>query len=265
LDVNIFRLFGALGRVILVQFEHLGSVTMMLVQVARALPRSLRYFPEIVRQMSQVGVNSMGLVTLTSLFVGAVTTVQARYQFTNLVPDAFLGTVVAKSVFIELGPVLTGLVVAGRVSASMAAELGTMSVTEQVDALETLAINPIEYLLVPRFLAGAIMLPLVTIYADLLAILGGLVVAVTTLNVSSAIFVQGLRTFFEMEDVLGGLLKALVFGIVIAHAGCFYGMHAKGGAEGVGLATTRAVVASCVLILLNDYLMAELLFRVVFA
>jgi phospholipid/cholesterol/gamma-HCH transport system permease protein len=237
----------------------------MLGQVARGLPGSRAYIPEIAQQMWKVGVSSMGLVTLTSLFVGAVATVQARYQFTNLVPDSFLGTVVAKSVFIELGPVLTGLVVAGRVSASMAAELGTMRVTEQVDALETLAINPTEFLVVPRFLAAAIMLPIVTVFADLLAIFGGWLVAVTTLQVSSAIFVQGLRTFFEAQDVLGGLLKAFVFGVVIAHAGCFYGMHARGGAEGVGLATTRAVVAACVLILLNDYLMAELLFRVVFA
>jgi phospholipid/cholesterol/gamma-HCH transport system permease protein len=262
---KLARPFGALGRFILVQFEHLGSIMLMLVQVARSLPRSLGHTAEIVEQMSRVGVNSMGLVTLTSLFVGAVATVQARYQFTNLVPDSFLGTVVAKSVFIELGPVLTGLVVAGRVSASMAAELGTMRVTEQVDALETLAINPVEYLVVPRFVAAGLMLPLVTAYADLLAIFGGWLVAVTTLGVSSAIFVQGLRTFFEMQDVMGGLIKAFVFGVVIAHAGCFYGMHARGGAEGVGLATTRAVVAACVLILLNDYLMAELLFRVVFA
>ena len=254
-----------LGRFLLVQVEHLGSVMLMLPQVARAMPRALRYVGEISHQMWQVGVTSMGLVTLTSLFVGAVTTVQARYQFTNLVPDSLLGTVVAKSVFIELGPVLTGLVVAGRVAASMAAELGTMRVTEQVDALETLAINPVEYLVVPRFIAAALMLPAVTIFADLLAILGGLVVAVTTLNVSSAVFIQGLRMFFETTDVISGLLKSLVFGIVIAHAGCFYGMHTRGGAEGVGRATTRAVVAACVLILVNDYLMAELLFRVVFA
>lgn len=263
--MKVLQLFGALGRILLVQLEHFGGVMLMLVQVGRALPLVVRYTRETVLQMYHVGVTSLGLVTLTSLFVGAVTTVQARYQFTNLVPDSFLGTVVAKSVFIELGPVLTGLVVAGRVAASMAAELGTMKVTEQVDALETLAINPIEYLVVPRFVAAAIMLPLVTACADLLAILGGLVVAVTTLQVSSQIFIQGLRTFFEMQDVIGGLLKALVFGIVIAHAGCFYGMKASGGAEGVGLATTRAVVAACVLILLNDYIMAELLFRVVFA
>lgn len=261
----VLKLFGMLGRVILVQLEHLGGVTLMLTQVARGLPQVFRYNAQVIQQMWQVGVSSMGLVTLTSIFVGAVATVQARHQFTNLVPDSFLGTVVAKSVFIELGPVLTGLVLAGRVSASMAAELGTMRVTEQVDALETLAINPIEYLVVPRFVAAAIMLPIVTIYADLLAIIGGLVVAVTTLNVSSAIFIQGLRTFFEWQDVASGLMKALVFGIVIAHAGCFFGMQTRGGAEGVGRATTRAVVAACVLILINDYLMAELLFRVVFA
>lgn len=262
--MTILNVFGALGRVLLGLLEYLGSVSLMLLQVVGGLRRVRRYLGETVRQMFRVGNSSMGLVMLTSLFTGAVTTVQARYQFSNLLPDQFLGTVVAKSVFIELGPVLTGLVVAGRVSASMAAELGTMRVTEQVDALQTLAINPIDYLVVPRFLAAAIMLPVVTVFSDLLAILGGWTVAVTTLGVSSQIFLQGLRTFFEIEDVFGGLIKALVFGVVIAHMGCFYGMSTSGGAEGVGKATTQAVVAACVLILLNDYVLAELLFRVVF-
>ena len=260
----VLQVFGALGRLLLGQLEHLGAVALMLVRVAAGLRRAPGYASETLQQMSRVGVSSMGLVALTSLFTGAVATVQARYQFSNLVPDLYLGTVVAKSVFIELGPVLTALVVAGRVSASMAAELGTMRVTEQVDALETLAINPIDYLIVPRFLAAAVMLPLVTVFADLMAILGGLVVAVTTLQVSSQIFLQGLRTFFQTEDVLGGLIKAFVFGVVIAHMGCFYGMRTSGGAEGVGRATTQAVVAACVLILLNDYVLAEILFRVVF-
>lgn len=260
----VLRLFGALGRLALRQLEHVGGVAIMLLQVARGLPRAGRYAGETVLQMHRVGIGSMGLVALTSVFTGAVATVQARYQFSNLVPDMFLGTVVAKSVFIELGPVLTALVVAGRVSASMAAELGTMRVTEQIDALETLAVPPTDYLIVPRFLAAACMVPALTAFADLLAILGGLFVAVTTLGVSSQIFLSGLRTFFEIGDVLGGLIKALVFGIVIAHMGCFFGMAASGGAEGVGRATTRAVVAACVLILLNDYLLAEILSRVVF-
>lgn len=257
-------LLGALGRWLLGRLERLGDVALMLLQAARGLVRAPRYGAEVMRQMHQVGNASLGLVALTSLFTGAVATVQARYQFSNLVPDSYLGTVVAKSVFIELGPVLTALVIAGRVSASMAAELGTMRVTEQIDALETLAIQPTDYLVVPRFLAAAVMLPAVTVVADLLAILGGWMVAVTTLGVASQIFLQGLRTFFEIEDVLGGLIKAFVFGVVIAHMGCYFGMSTSGGAEGVGRATTRAVVAACVLILLNDYILAEILFRVVF-
>lgn len=257
-------LFGVLGRALLGRLERLGDVALMLLQTARGLPQMRRHVGEVVRQLHQVGNGSIGLVALTSLFTGAVATVQARYQFSNLVPDSYLGTVVAKSIFIELGPVLTALVIAGRVSASMAAELGTMRVTEQIDALETLAIHPGDYLVVPRFVAAAIMLPAVTVLADFLAILGGWTVAVTTLGVSSQIFLQGLRTFFEIQDVLGGLIKALVFGIVIAHMGCYFGMSTSGGAEGVGRATTRAVVAACVLILLNDYILAEILFRVVF-
>jgi phospholipid/cholesterol/gamma-HCH transport system permease protein len=263
--VNPVALFGALGRLLLGRLERLGGVFLMPLRVGRGLPRAPRYSGETLRQMFRVGNGSLPLVAFTSLFTGAVTTVQARYQFSNLVPDLYLGTIVGKSVFIELGPVLTALVVAGRVSASMAAELGTMRVTEQIDALETLAINPTDYLVVPRFLAAAIMLPLITIFADGLAILGAWIVATTSLGVSSQIFLQGLREFFELSDVFGGLIKALVFGVVIAHMGCYYGMGTVGGAEGVGRSTTQAVVAACVLILFNDYILAEVLFRVVFA
>jgi phospholipid/cholesterol/gamma-HCH transport system permease protein len=204
-------------------------------------------------------------VVLTSLFVGAVTSIQTAYQAQAYLPMRYLGMIVTRSVVIELGPVLTALVVGGRVGASFAAELGTMRVTEQIDALEALAINPVRFLVVPRVAAAILMLPVLTIFADFIAIFGAWAVARTSLDVSTATFMEGVRLLFQIRDVFGGLVKAFVFGTIIALAGCFYGMKTEGGAEGVGLATTRAVVASSVSILIADYFLAEVIFRIIFA
>jgi len=193
-----------------------------------------------------------------------VAAVQAAYQFQDYVPMRYLGTVIGKSVVIELGPVLTALVVGGRVGASIAAELGTMKVTEQIDALETMAIDPIRYLVAPRLIAGLIMLPVVTIFADFVAILGSWVVALVGLDVNTHTFFAGLKLFFHVSDVTSGLVKALFFGGIIALMGCFHGMRTEGGAEGVGIATTKAVVSSCLLILITDYVLASMLFRGIF-
>jgi phospholipid/cholesterol/gamma-HCH transport system permease protein len=176
----------------------------------------------------------------------------------------FLGTVVGKSVILELGPVLTALVVGGRVSASIAAELGTMQVTEQIDAMEMLAIDPVRYLVLPRFVACVVMMPVLTTFADLLAILGGMVVANITIDVSYATFAEGLRLFFYVDDVISGLLKAVAFGGTIALMGCFNGFRTHGGAEGVGRSTMHAVVSSCILVLITNYFLATVLFRIIF-
>jgi phospholipid/cholesterol/gamma-HCH transport system permease protein len=151
-------------------------------------------------------------------------------------------------------------VVAGRVGASIAAELGTMKVTEQIDALETMALDPVRYLVVPRFMAGIIMLPVLTIFSDLIAILGGLAVAVWFLDLTSYTFLNGVKLFFDLQDLFAGLMKAITFGGIIAIIGCFQGFRTFGGAEGVGFATTRAVVLSSILILLTDYAIATLIF-----
>jgi phospholipid/cholesterol/gamma-HCH transport system permease protein len=155
--------------------------------------------------------------------------------------------------------------VGGRVGASIAAELGTMRVTEQIDALETLAIDPVRYLVLPRFVAAVLMLPVITVFADVLAIGGGWAVALFSLHVDTHTFTEGLRLFLYTRDIFGGLIKAAVFGMIIATMGCFYGFRAGGGAEGVGRATTQAVVASCLSILIVDYLLASVLFRVIWA
>ncbi|MCK5714214.1 MAG: ABC transporter permease, partial [Hyphomicrobiaceae bacterium] len=187
-----------------------------------------------------------------------------HYQFQDYVPIRFLGTVVAKSVVIELGPVLTALVVGGRVSASIAAELGTMQVTEQIDAMEMLAIDPVRYLVLPRFVACLVMMPVLVTFADLLAILGGMVVANITVGVSYTTFTEGLRLFFYVDDVISGLMKAVTFGGIIALMGCFNGFRTHGGAQGVGRSTMHAVVSSCILILISNYFLATVLFRIIF-
>ncbi len=166
---------------------------------------------------------------------------------------------------IELGPVLTALIVGGRVGASIAAELGTMRVTEQIDALEAMAIDPVRYLVVPRVVAAVIMLPVLTVLSNAIAIYGSYVVAVTTVGVSTHTFVVSLQQFFFLKDLWSGLIKSVFFGAVIAWMGCYHGFRTEGGAEGVGVATTRAVVASCVQVLIIDYVLANVLFRFVFA
>jgi len=230
---------------------------------AQTIP-GLRYWHLFMDQCRAIGIGSLPLVTLTSLFVGAVAALQAAYQFKNNVPLLWLGSVVAKSVVIEVGPVLTALVVGGRVGASIAAELGTMKVTEQIDALETLALSPIRYLAVPRLLAATLMVPVITVFADALAIFGGMIVAVFRVGMTPHLYFKGMKLFFEVEDIYGGLIKSFVFGAIIAIMGCYYGMRTEGGAEGVGIATTRAVVASCVMILISDYFLAEVIFQVLF-
>jgi phospholipid/cholesterol/gamma-HCH transport system permease protein len=243
---------------------EVGRVSMM---VGEMLSTSARRLPSgrlIVQQMNAVGVESLWLVLVVSVFTGAVAAVQAAYQFTAAVPIKYLSGVILRSVVIELGPVLTALVIGGRVGASIAAELGTMKVTEQIDALRAMGINPVRYLVAPRVIAATLMLPILTIYSDAIAIFGGFVVAVTNIGISPAIYVQGLRDFFFMKDLASGILKALFFGAIIGTMGCYNGFQTEGGAEGVGKATTGAVVTSCVMVLVLDYILATVLFRIIF-
>ena len=245
-------------------FAEVGRIAMMMGETFRTMGRGLRSFNLVIEQMHAIGVQSLGLVLIVSLFTGAVSAVQAAYQFSTVVPLKFIGSVIMRSVIIELGPVLTALIVGGRVGASIAAELGTMRVTEQIDALQAMAINPVRYLVVPRVVAAIVMLPLLTIIANAVAVYGGYVVAVTSIGVSTHTYVNGLKTFFYYKDLWSGLIKAFFFGGIIGWMGCYYGFRTEGGAEGVGIATTRAVVASCVLVLISDYVLANVLFRFIF-
>jgi len=257
--------FVILGRFFLEFVQDTGGVFILIWRTFQVVPRTFANARSVFQQMDRIGIGSIPLVLVTSLFVGAVTAVQAAYQFHGYVPLKYLGTVVGKSVILELGPVLTALVVGGRVSASIAAELGTMKVTEQIDAMEMIAIDPVEYLVLPRIVAATIMLPVLTIFSDLLAILGGMVVANISIHVGFNTFGTGLKLLFRTQDLAGGLMKTFVFGFIIALMGCYNGFETRGGAEGVGIATMKAVVSSCLLILVSNYLLASLIFRILFA
>ena len=244
---------------------EVGRVTMLMGDTFRSLIPGLRAFSNVVDQMHAIGVQSLSLVLIVSVFTGAVAAVQAAYQFSSVVPLKYIGSVIMRSVIIELGPVLTALIVGGRVGAAIAAELGTMRVTEQIDALEAMAINPVRYLVVPRVFAAVVMLPILSMIANVIAIFGGYVVAVTSIGVSTHTYVTGLQDFFYVKDLWVGIIKAVFFGGIIGWMGCYHGFRTEGGAEGVGVATTRAVVSSCVLVLVVDYVLANVLFRFVFA
>jgi phospholipid/cholesterol/gamma-HCH transport system permease protein len=243
--------------------SRLGSTFLLLaksVYFFKAIPRSLRL---IADQCFMIGNKSVPLISITSIFIGAVAAWQAAYQFKFIgAPLRYLGAAVGKAIVIELSPVLTALVVAGRVGAGIAAELGTMRVTEQIDALDSMGINPIRYLVMPRFFASAFMLPLLTMFSIAIAIGGALLVSVLFVDISYETFLSGVKDSFQMADLVGGLVKAWLFGAIIGIVGCREGFYATGGARGVGSATTQAVVISAVMVLISDYVVATILFRV---
>jgi len=241
-----------------------GRVTIMYGDMLRSAIRRSPGFTLVVDQMNVIGVGSLNLVIVISLFTGAVAAVQAAYQFSSVVPLRYLGAVILRSTVIELGPVLTALVVGGRVGAAIAAELGSMKVTEQIEAMRSMGVNPVRVLIVPRVVAATVMLPVITVFSDAIAVFGGGVVAVFTIGVSPGTYISGIKDFFYTKDLMSGLLKAIVFGNIIGTMGCYFGFATEGGAEGVGAATTRAVVSSCVLVLITDYVLATVLFRIIF-
>lgn len=253
--------FSYLGRRVIWALEHIGRFGMMTVQVIRLLPRIRSYWRLMCGQMIEIGIRSLPIVLIISFFAGMVTSVQTGYQFQSYVPLYLVGSIVLESVVLELAPVLGGLVLSGRVGATIAAEIGTMKVTEQLDAMEVMALNPILYLAIPRILAGMLMLPVLVVFADVIGVLSGMVVAVNTMDVTTVEFVRGMREFFRTKDAFFGLAKAFCFGLTITMVACYQGFKVPlgSGAEGVGAATTNTVVVSCILILLLDYLLASTL------
>jgi len=238
-----------------------GRFGLFLADTTRALPDMRTWGRVLATQMRRIGVDSLPISLFIAAFTGIVLALLASYTFTGAVPLYLVGTLVGKTLMLELGPVLTALALAGRVGATMAAELGTMRVTEQVDALETLAYNPFAYLVVPRVLAGILMFPVIVAFAMGMGLFTGWLSATALLHVSNAEFMKGLRLFYSNFDWQYGLIKSSSFGFVITLIGCYLGLSTRGGAEGVGISTTKTVVWSAAMILVLDAYWAVTLLR----
>jgi phospholipid/cholesterol/gamma-HCH transport system permease protein len=249
-----------LGRMVLTLMATIGAVAAF---AARAVQQTVRppYFKaQIARQMLEIGYYSLPVVGLTAIFTGMVLALQSYTGFARFSAESAIPNVVVVSLTRELGPVLAGLMVAGRVGAAMAAEIGTMRVTEQIDALKTLSTDPFKYLVAPRLIAGVVTLPMLVLVADIIGVLGGYLVGVYKLDFNDATYLRNTIEFLQFMDVFSGLVKAAVFGFLIALMGCYHGYTSRGGAQGVGLATTNAVVSASILILTFNYLITELFF-----
>ena len=246
------RALSTLGRVTRQGIEAVGQGARFVARTIGAVRDVRTWGPSATLHMRRVGVDSLAIGVFIAVFTGIVLALLASYSFTGAVPLYFVGTLVEKTITMELAPVLTGLALAGRVGANIAAELGTMRVTEQIDALETLGYDPHSYLVVPRVLAGTVMFPVVVGAAMMAGVASGWFASIGLLDISSADFVKGLRLFFTGFDVRYGLVKAASFGFIVTVVGSIRGLRAAGGAEGVGRAATSAVVYSAVLILVLD-------------
>ena len=259
----IFNIWQEIGRRVLFFFKEIGNLSILLLRVLKSTGYILKRKHLVLEQMMKIGVQSMPLITVMSLFTGAVSSWQAAYQFDMLAGISstdYLGGAVSAAILIELSPVLVGIVIAGRAGASIAAELGTMQVTEQIDALETLSIDPVRYLAAPRFVAGWSMLPVLVIFSYFISHIGAYGVAYLLLGISTSTFFGSVQRTFLLYNVISGIIKAVVFGGGTALIGCSIGFRAEGGAEGVGHATIRAFVYSSAFILIGDYILATLLF-----
>jgi len=252
---------AAIGRMFLAFLFHVGRLAMF---AGVALSHCVRppFFPRLIgRQFVEIGYFSLPVVGLTAIFTGMVLALQTSSGFASYVAESAVAKVVLLSMTRELGPVLAGLMVAGRIGAAMAAEIGTMRVTEQIDALTTLSTNPFKYLVTPRVIAAVVALPALVVIDDVIGVFGGFLVGVYNLGFNPAVYLHDTWESLRTLDVVSGLIKAAIFGFVIALMGCYNGYHSKGGAQGVGRATTNAVVSASILILTLDYVVTALFFR----
>ncbi|HEY0554669.1 MAG TPA: ABC transporter permease [Thermoanaerobaculia bacterium] len=216
-----------------------------------------------VSQMEQIGVRSLGVAGITTIFTGMVLALQTALSLPSLGVKYYIGSVVAKSLVRELGPVLTALIVGGRIGSGMTAEIGTMKVTEQIDALRSMAADPVKKLVVPKLVATLVMLPALTVIGDALGILGGLIVAVATLNLTSGLYLNDVIAKLTLNDVFSGVGKSFFFAYFIAIIGCYNGLNTTGGADGVGRATTNTVVLAAILVLVSDFFLTKLFYLLV--
>lgn len=251
---------AGIGAFVLAVCQAIGSVTLFAFQGVLAILTPPWYLRELLRQIMKIGFLSLPVVGLTAVATGGVLALQIYIGGSRFNAESVVASIVAIGMVRELGPVLGGLVVAGRVSAAIAAEIGTMRVTEQIDALTTLSTNPFKYLVAPRLVAGVLTMPVLVAVADAIGIMGGWLVGVNRLGFNSATYLRNTMDFLTFGDVSSGLVKAAVFGFIITLMGCYHGYNSGRGAQGVGRATTNAVVSAMILILAFDYLLTELFF-----
>ncbi len=249
------QLFKTIGRKVLLFFEELGGIFLLLLSIIKLTPNIFKNKKLFFEQMEHIGVASLPLVTIIALFTGAVASWQAAYQLKGVAPLSFLGAATTRSIVTELGPVLTAIVIAGRIGASMAAEIGSMKVTDQINALLTMGISPVRYLAVPRFYASLIMIPILVIFADVIAVIGAYFIGNYFLGVSVDVFFDSAKRFFQLKDFIFGVSKGIVFGGLTSLIGTYLGFKTSGGAEGVGQSTIKAFVEISAMILIFDYLM----------
>lgn len=251
---------ASIGAIVLAFFRSAGRVVIFAAHGLAHCVAPPFHGRQILRQLIDVGYYSLPVVALTTLFSGMVLALQSYTGFARFSAEGAVANVVVLSMTRELAPVLAGLMVAGRIGASMAAEIGTMRVTEQIDALSTLSTNPMKYLVAPRILAGIAMLPLLVLIGDIIGVMGGYLVGVYRLDFNPSAYIQQTWSFVETTDVVSGLVKAAVFGFIVTLMGCYHGYNSRGGAQGVGVATTNAVVSSAILILIANYFITESFF-----
>lgn len=251
--------FERLGRASEGVIASIGLICNMLVKAFVYALTPPYKFRNLFKQMEFVGVQSLFVVILTGAFTGMVLALQSYNALKRFGAESMVGPTVALSMARELGPVLTGLMVSGRAGSAMATEIATMRVTEQIDALFTMGVNPIKYLVSPRILAGLLMLPILAIVTDFVGVLGGYMVGVKFLGINPGVYIGRTVDYVDMGDIYNGLIKAFFFGIIITLSACYNGYYATGGAEGVGRAATRSVVMGCVLILVSDYIITSLM------
>ncbi len=254
------KFLEAVGGFVIRRFEEFGTIVLLYAETIKQLRHKPR-IGHIIAQMAHLGVDSLLIVTLTLLFTGVVFTLQTAHEFIRFGAQSTVGGVIAIAIGRELGPVLVGVVCAGRVGAAITAEISTMKVTEQIDALKVMAVSPVDYLIVPRMLACMFVVPVLTIFGDIIGVAGGWLIAVYYSDISSYMFMESIKTFAKMYDLTGGLIKAMFFGNVIAVLGCYYGLNCPEGAEGVGKATTKTVVTSIIVIFILNALLTFVIYR----
>ena len=256
----ILAVLQTIGRAFLSGLATIGRLTLFTLTAVMHCVKPPYYWRLLLRQMVDIGYYSLPVVGMTAIFTGMVLALQSSTGFGRFSAEAAIPNVVVISITRELGPVLAGLMVAGRIGAAMAAEIGTMRVTEQIDALTTLSTNPLNYLVAPRLIAGITMLPLLVVVGDIIGVFGGYLVSIYKLGFNPATYIRNTIDFVETLDVVSGLVKASVFGFLVTLMGCYHGYNSRGGAQGVGAATTNAVVSASILILIFDYVLTELFF-----